>query len=63
LTPKREIAILIRFREYPEHADGNEGVVGGEKPGKFHGFPSRIKDGRSRFALYWILEKENRRAT
>ena len=63
LTLHEEVAILIRFREYPERAKGNKSAGAEKSPGKSNDFPVSYKDGKRRFALYWILEKENRMAT
>jgi len=60
LTRRKEIAILIGFREYPERA-GGKGAAGGKSPGKYDDFPLLTQGGRCKLALYWIQEIENRR--
>jgi hypothetical protein len=56
LTLHEEVAILIRFREYPERAEGNKSAGAEKSPGKSNDFPVSYKDGKRRFALYWIQE-------
>jgi hypothetical protein len=56
LTLQEEVAILIRFREYPERAEGNKSAGAEKSPGKSNDFPVSYKDGKRRFALYWIQE-------